>query len=161
MDAVRLAALVLATISTGMVAGIFYGFSISVLVTMRGVDDRTYVDLNQKINRDIQNGRFYLVFVGAVPLHVLAIVLMLGGGRGSVLLPAIIGLVVYFAAFVVTVAGNLPLVAQLDKAGARSDATAVRRRYEAPWVRFHTIRTILHTGAFGAFCWALIAFGAL
>lgn len=161
MDAVRLAALVLATISTGMVAGIFYGFSISVLVTMRGVDDRTYVDLNQKINRDIQNGRFYLVFVGAVPLHVLAIVLLLGGGRGPVLLPAILGLVVYFAAFVVTVAGNLPLVAQLDKAGSRGDATEVRRRYEGPWVRLHTIRTILHTGAFGAFCWALVAFGAL
>ncbi len=161
MDIIRVAALVLAIVSTGLVAGIFYGFSISVLVTMRGVDDRTYVDLKQKINRDIQNGRFYLVFVGAVPLHVLAIVLLLGGGRGSVLLPSIIGLVVYLVAFVVTVAGNLPLVAQLDKAGANADPAAARRRYEDPWNRLHAIRTFLHTAAFGAFCWALIAFGAL
>lgn len=161
MDIVRIAALVLATVSTGLAAGIFYGFSISVLVTMRGVDDRTYVDLNQKINRDIQNGRFYLVFVGSVPLHVLAIVLLLGGGRGSVLLPTVIGLVLYLVAFVITVAGNLPLVAELDRAGRTSDPTAVRHRYEGPWNRLHTIRTILHTGSFGALCWALMAYGAL
>lgn len=161
MDVIRVATLVLATVSTGIVAGLFYGFSISVLVTMRGVDDRSYVDLNQRINRDIQNGRFFLVFLGSVLVNAVAVVLLLGGGRDSVLLPAVIGLVLYLVAFFVTVAGNLPLVYQLAAAGRATDPAVARRRYERPWTRLHTIRTVFHFGAFGSLCWALVAFGAL
>jgi uncharacterized membrane protein len=155
MDTVRVVTLVLATLSTGMAAGVFYGFSISTLITMRGVDDRTYVDLNRRINRDIQNGRFFLVFLGSVLFDVLAVVLLLGGDHGSALLPAVIGLALYLVAFAITVGGNLPLVYQLDRAGPAADPAAARHRYEGPWTRMHTIRTVFHVAAFGALCWAL------
>ncbi|HEX2132221.1 MAG TPA: anthrone oxygenase family protein [Actinophytocola sp.] len=160
MDIVRVAALVLATVTTGLVAGLFYGFAISVLIAMRGVDDRTYVEVNQRINRDIQNGPFFLIFLGSVLFSAVAAALLLGGDRGSVLLPAALGFVLNLVAFLVTGGGNVPLNKQLEAAGQAADPTAVRRRYEVPWTRLNTVRTVLHLGAFGALCWALVAFGA-
>jgi uncharacterized membrane protein len=161
MDIVRVAALVLATVTTGLVTGLFWGYAISVVISMRALDDRTYVELKQRINRDIQNGRFFLVFLGSVAVSALAAVLLLGGDRGSVLLPAVVAFVLNLVAFFVTGGGNIPLVQQLAAAGRATDPTAVRRRYEEPWNRLNVVRMVLHLGAFGALCWALVAFGAL
>jgi uncharacterized membrane protein len=160
MDIVRVAALVLATVTTGLVAGLFYGFVISVLITLRGIGDRTYVDVKQRINRDIQNGPFFLIFLGSVLFSAVAAVLLLGGDHASVLLPAAIGFLLNLLGFLVTGGGNIPLVKQLAAAGRAADPTVVRRRYEGPWNRLNTVRTVLHLGAFGALCWALMAFGA-
>ncbi len=160
MDIVRVAALILATVTTGLITGLFYGFAISVLIALRGLDDRTYVEVKQRINRDIQNGPFFVIFLGSVLFNAVAAVLLLGGDLGAVLLPTVIGFLLNLVAFLVTGGGNLPLVRQLEAAGPTPDPTAVRRRYENPWNRLNTIRTVLHLGAFGALCWALVAFGA-
>src|SRR5262245_58934995 len=157
MDIVRVAALVLATVTTGLVTAVFYGFAISVLIAMRDVDDRTYVDLNQRINRVIQNGAFFFSFLGSVVFSAIGAALLLGG-PGSALLPAIIGFVLNLVAFLVTGGGNVPLNKQLDS--AKGDPAVARRAYERPWTRLNTIRTWLHVLAFGALCWALVAFGA-
>lgn len=160
MDIVRVAALILATVTTGLVAGLFYGFQVSVLIAMREVDDRTYVDVNQRINRVIQNGAFFLSFLGSVVFSALAAGLLLGGDRGSVLLPAGIAFALNLVAFLVTGGGNVPLNKQLDAADATSDPATTRRRFEAPWTRLNAIRATLHTAALVTLCWALIAYGA-
>ena len=101
-----------------------------------------------------------MVFLGTVLFSAVAALLQLGGDRGSVLLPAAIGFVLNLAAFLVTGRGNVPLNNQLEAAGKSTDPTVTRQRYERPWRRFNTIRTVLHLGAFVALCWALVAFGA-
>ncbi|OLF06614.1 hypothetical protein BLA60_30545 [Actinophytocola xinjiangensis] len=161
MDIVRIAALVAATVTTGLVTGVFYGFQVSVLIALREVDDRTYVDVNQRINRVIQNPKFFLSFLGSVVFSAAAMVLMFGGDRGSVLLPAAIGFGLNLVAFMVTGGGNVPLNRQLDEAGAATDPAVARQRYERPWTRLNNVRGWLHVGAFGALCWALIAYGAV
>lgn len=161
MDIVRIAALVLATVTTGLVTGVFYGFQVSVLLAFRELDDRTYVDVNQRINRLIQNGRFFASFLGSVVFSALAAVLMLGGDRGSVLLPAGIAFVLNLVAFMVTGGGNVPLNRQLDTANPDVDAATARKRYERPWTRLNGIRGWLHGAALVASCLALIAYGAL
>lgn len=163
MQILQVSVLVLATIATALVTGLFYGFGMSVLVAMREVDDRTYVEVNQKINRAILNGRFMSIFLGSVVLSAVAAVLLLAGGRGPALAPAVLAFVLNLVAFLVTGGGNVPLNKQLDAAGPTQSlarAGTVRRRYEAPWTRFNSIRTWLHFAAFGCLCWALVAFGS-
>ena len=54
---------------------------------------------------------------------------------------------------------NVPLNNALDAAGDTSDATSVRERFEAPWVRWNTVRAVLATGALGCLIEALILHG--
>ncbi|HEY7596197.1 MAG TPA: DUF1772 domain-containing protein [Actinophytocola sp.] len=162
MQILQVAVLVLATMTTALVTGLFYGFAMSVLVAMRDVDDRTYVEVNQKINRAILNGRFMVIFLGSVLLSALAAVLLLAGDRGAALAPAGLAFALNLVAFLVTGGGNVPLNKQLDAAGrpdTMAHPTRVRTRYEAPWTRLNSIRTALHFAAFGCLCWALVAFG--
>jgi uncharacterized membrane protein len=160
MDIVRLVALALATISSGLIAGLFYGYHVAMVTSLRAVDDRTYVTVNQKINIHILNGGFFLPYLGSAVFSALAAVLLLGGDRGSVLVPIILAFVLNVAAILVTGAGNIPLNRELDRSKL-DQATTTRERFEKPWNRFNALRSLLHTLGFVCTCWALLAFGAL
>ncbi|OLF09738.1 hypothetical protein BLA60_18325 [Actinophytocola xinjiangensis] len=160
MDTVRLIALALATISSGLIAGLFYGYHVAMVTSLRAVDDRTYVTVNQKINIHILNGGFFLPYLGSALFSALAAVLLLGGDRGSVLLPTILAFVLNVAAILVTGGGNMPLNRELDKSHL-DQATRTRERFEKPWNKFNAMRSWLHSLGFICMCWALVAWGAL
>jgi len=65
MDALRTGALLAATLTTAVMAGLFYAYSCSVLPALRGADAAVLVEVMQRINRAILNGWFVLCFVGA------------------------------------------------------------------------------------------------
>src|SRR5882757_6213378 len=102
MELVRFATLVVSTITMGLVAGLFYGFACSVMVTLRRTDDRTFVNVMQRINRDIQNGWFSLSFVGTLLFTVLGLVLFLNAGPSSVVLPLAVALACYIVNLIIT-----------------------------------------------------------
>ncbi|MGV9413208.1 anthrone oxygenase family protein [Nocardia sp. NPDC003693] len=158
MFGLRIAALVAATLSTGLIAGLFYGYVISVMPALNRADDRTLVDVMQKINVVIINPWFMIAFMGTVGFSVLAAALHLGGDVRTTLIWIVVALVLNVIAFGVTSGLNVPLNDQLAAAGevnAIPDLAAVRAQFESDWVRWNTVRAVLHTLAF------LVLLGAL
>lgn len=71
-----------ATITTGLIAGLFAGFAYAVMPGLRRGDDRTFVDAMQQINKAILNGWFLSCFLGAfVALGVAAVCYGRSGDR--------------------------------------------------------------------------------
>jgi uncharacterized membrane protein len=64
-----------ALMAMGLIAGLFYSFSVAVMTGLSKVDDRTLVETMQRINRAIQNPAFFLSFAGALVLTATAAVL--------------------------------------------------------------------------------------
>ncbi|WP_067476133.1 anthrone oxygenase family protein [Nocardia amamiensis] len=162
MTATRLAALVLATLATGLIAGLFYAYANSVMPALARTDDRTIIDVMQKINVVIINPWFMIGFLGTVGFTVLAAALHLGREHRGTLIWIVLALVLNVIAFAVTVGLNVPLNDQLAAAGdpaSITDLAAVRADYESAWVRWNIVRGVFHTLAFLALCGALFVAG--
>ncbi len=150
------ATLVAGTITTGLMAGLFAAFSYAVMPGLGRTDDATFVQSMQRINVAILNPVFGLCFGGALVLTALAVLLHRGeAGVGWI----VAGLVLYAAVLAVTFAVNVPLNNRLN--AATGDPAAARAAFEAAWVRWNVVRTVLNTAAFGCLCWALVLHGRL
>ncbi|MGA4949824.1 DUF1772 domain-containing protein [Streptomyces lydicamycinicus] len=161
MRALQTAALLVATLGAGLMAGLFAAFAYAVMPGLARSADRTFVQAMQHINRAILNGWFLVPFLLPIPLLVLATVLA-WNGHGRVALPWILAaLVLYLAGFFVTSGVNVPLNNALDKAdtGDHSRAEAARAAFEGRWATWNTVRALLHTVAFGLLAWALFLHG--
>ncbi|MFI6906167.1 DUF1772 domain-containing protein [Nonomuraea sp. NPDC050394] len=151
--------LLISAISTGLMAGLFAGFSYSVMPGLNRSSDRTMVEAMQNINKAILNPTFMSLFMGSIPLIALAGVLA-WQGYGKPALPWIIAaLVLYLVAFLITSGVNVPLNDQLAKAGDAQHLAAARERFESKWVLWNNIRALVHVAAFGCLAWALIVSG--
>ncbi|MBF6076255.1 anthrone oxygenase family protein [Nocardia beijingensis] len=162
MTATRLAALVLATLATGLIAGLFYAYANSVMPALARTDDRAMIDVMQKINIVIINPWFMVGFLGTVGFTVLAAALHLGREHRSTLIWIGVALVLNVIAFAVTSGLNVPLNDQLAAAGdpaSLADPAAVRADFESAWVRWNIVRGACHTLAFLALCGALFVAG--
>ncbi|MGH3824901.1 MAG: DUF1772 domain-containing protein [Pseudonocardiaceae bacterium] len=162
LEMVRGATLVAATLTNGLLAGVFYAFAVSVMLGLRQVDNRTFVGAMQQINVAIENGWFLASFLGAPVLAALATVLHLSAGHRHALPWIAAGFVLAAAALIITVAVNVPLNNALDAAGGPdqiADLAAVRASFEAAWVRWNVARAVTSTAAFGCFIWALVLYG--
>ncbi|WP_214412108.1 anthrone oxygenase family protein [Sphaerisporangium fuscum] len=151
--------LVLATITTGLIAGLFYGFTICVMLALRQAGDRTFIEVMQRINTSIQNGWFALAFLGAPVFAVIAMVAELRSGNG-IALEVAAGFALYVLQLVITFGVNIPLNNRLDAAGSPdgiADPAAVRRGFEPRWVRWNTIRGLVTLASFACLSWGLLS----
>lgn len=158
LDMLRSATLVAATLTTGLFAGLFYTFAVSVMLGLRQVDDRTFVDAMQQINVATENGWFFASFLGAPLLAALATALHLSPGNRHALPWIVTGFALAVAAVIITVAVNVPLNDALVAAGEPgqiADLAAVRSNFEAAWVRWNVARVVTSTAAFGCLIWAV------
>jgi uncharacterized membrane protein len=156
--------LVAATVTTGLMAGLFAAFSYAIMPGLAKTGDAAFVESLQKINVAILNGWFSICFGGALVFSVLAVVLHLGADRRPVLPWVVAGAVLYLLVLVVTFAVNVPLNDQLVAAGDPAripDLHAVREHFEATWVRWNIVRAVLNTLALGCLSWALVLHGRL
>ncbi|MBB6171686.1 putative membrane protein [Nocardiopsis mwathae] len=164
-EIVRGIVLLAATLTTGLVAGLFYAYDMSVMRGLARAEDRTFVDTMQRINVAILNGWFALAFVGAPVLTIAAIGLHLGPDARTVVLPwTVAAFVLYATMLAITAVVHIPLNNQIDKAGPLDeigDFAAVRARFETRWVRWNIARTATSTGAFACLAWSLVLFGGL
>lgn len=164
METARLASLIAATLTTGLVSGLFYGFSVAVMPGLKRTDDRTVIEVMQRINVAILNGWFLLGYIGALLFTALAVALHVPSDGRGVLPPLIAALVCYVASMGLTGKVNIPLNNALEQAGPVDrigDPAAVRRAFEGPWVRANHWRALLCTASVGFLGWALYLHGQM
>lgn len=153
----RHAPLLAATISTGLVAGLLTGFGAAVMPGLAQADDATFIGVMADINERIINPVALSMFLGSLAWPVVVLVLgdrPPGESQGWVLA----GLGLYAATVGVTGAVHVPLNLQMGRAAGMADPaeiTALRRRVEPRWVRWHHARTVLSVGSFASLAWAL------
>lgn len=150
--------LVAATLLTGLMAGLYFAFSIAVMPGLGACDDRTFTAAMRSVNRKILNGWFGLAFAGAPLSILLAGALHLGGDATSVVFWTLAAFLLYAATVAFTFRVNVPLNDELEAAD-EEDTAAVRRRFEKRWVRWNHARTWLNTAALGCLAWALVLHG--
>lgn len=153
--------LVLATVSTGLSAGVFLLYAHTIMPGLRGTDDRTFVGAFQAIDRAIVNPWFLLgSFFGAPLLLAVAALLSLSGPEQDALPWLLAALVLHLAVVAITVAVHLPLNDRLKAAGDPDtiDVAAARTAFSAArWVRANHVRVALDLAAFAAVCVGLVA----
>ncbi|MEU0273635.1 DUF1772 domain-containing protein [Streptomyces sp. NPDC006307] len=160
MRVLQTVALTTSTLAAGLMAGLFAAFAYAVMPGLARSGDHAFVQVMQNINRAIINGWFLLPFLLPLPLLLLAAFLAGDGpNAGAVRFWVIAALVLYVAAFLVTGTQNVPLNEALDKVAAlasdRDGLAAARAAFEEAWVRWNTVRALLHATAFGCTAWAL------
>jgi uncharacterized membrane protein len=162
-EVLREMVLIAATLTMGLMAGVFAIFSNAIMPGLHKTDDRTFIAAFQSIDRAIINPTFMLTFLGPLVLTALATFLHLTG-EGRPLLPWIVAaFVLYLLVFVITIRVNVPRNNEIKAAGDVDRLTnpqGVRERFdEARWVRWNHVRAVASILAFGLLAWALIASG--
>jgi uncharacterized membrane protein len=161
MTELRAVSLLGATLTMGLVTGVFALYAHTIMPGLKKTDDRTFVSAFQSLDRAIINPWFMLTaFLGALVLTVLATIVNLGEDALPWVLAA---LVLYAIAVVITFAVNVPLNDALKAAGDPDrirDLHAAREAFdEARWATWNLIRTFTSGGAFCCLAWALVLYG--
>ncbi len=151
---VKIIVLYFAILLTGLSAGLFYAWQVSVIPGTKRIQDSTYIETMQKINRAIINPLFMLVFLGALLIQILSVFLYWDNGMTFWFLLA--ATVLYGAGTViVTGLGNVPLNDALDSLSlhelSEEKISRERQNYEARWNRLHLIRTVFSVISFMLF----------
>lgn len=149
-----------AVILSGLSAGLFYAWSVSVIPGTMKVPDLTYLETMQSINRAILNPAFFLIFFGSLVFLIMASILEYQTSK------LVFGLMLgaagtyFLGTFGVTAMGNVPLNNELDvlKLAQMSveQMAGFREYYESRWNRLHRIRTIFAVISFLAATLALL-----
>ncbi|WP_315926408.1 DUF1772 domain-containing protein [Mesorhizobium sp. SP-1A] len=147
----------LALLGSGLMAGLFFAFSNSVMASLARLPAPQGAVAMNTINVVIQNPLFLLVFMGTALLcAVLAAKAVLGWGESGafwLLAGSLLYLVGIFAA---TIIFNVPLndaLAAVDASGV--EGTAMWSRYLAEWLPWNHVRTLAGTAALACFALAL------
>ncbi|MCB0665930.1 MAG: DUF1772 domain-containing protein [Saprospiraceae bacterium] len=137
---------------TGLSAGFFYAWSVSVIPGNKRVMDLTYLETMQSINRAILNPAFFLIFFGSLVLLIIACINEYHVNKWAFTLLLGASITYLTGTIGVTGLGNVPLNDQLDVlkiAELSSDKiSSFRRHYEANWNRLHNIRTLFALTSF-------------
>ena len=151
-----------ATITMGLVAGLFYTFAQAIMPGLGRSVDSIFIAAFQAIDKAIDNPWQAGGFVGAPVFATLAAALQLGADDRSSLVWIVAALVLYGVMLAITFRVNIPLNNEIQAAGDTdhiADPAAVRVRFESRWVRWNIARAACSTAAFGCLAWALVLFG--
>ncbi len=164
LEILRTAALLAATMTMGIGAGVFQLYNFAIMPGLGRTDDRTFVGAFQQIDRAIIGPWLFLFFFGALGSTALAAALHFGADERSAL-PWIGGaFVLHLAVVVMTMRINVPLNDEIKAAGDPgkiADLSAVRERFhEARWVGWNLFRAVTSTVAFGCLAWVLVLHGS-
>lgn len=139
-------------ILTGLSAGLFYAWSVSVIPGTQKLGDPTYLETMQSINRAILNPAFFLIFFGSIVFLSIASVYQFHTSKVTFWLMLMASVFYLIGTVGVTALGNVPLNDQLDVmklAQLNTDKIAAFRKfYETNWNRLHLIRTAFAVTSF-------------
>lgn len=143
--------LFIAIFLTGLSAGLFYAWTVSVIPGTRKVTDIIYLETMQSINKAILNPAFMLIFFGSLIL--LLVSTIQHNQNGLIFWILLAAMLVYLVGtFGVTALGNVPLNNELDvmNLGELSiqRLAEFRNYYEVKWNRLHYIRTVFSVLSF-------------
>jgi uncharacterized membrane protein len=163
VEIVRAVVLMLATLSMGLMAGVFGLYANAIMPGLRRTDDRTFVGAFQAVDRAIINPLFMAVFLAALVGSGGAALLSLSGAERAALPWTAAAFVLYLGVFVSTIVVNVPMNDALKAAGEPDDidVAAARQQFdEAKWSRWNRLRAVATTTAFACLAWALVEHGA-
>ena len=127
-------------------------------VALGAFDDRTFIDVMNKINVVIVNPPFLLTFLGSVGFTALAGAFFLKPGARPVLIWIGIGLALNIVSLAITSVINVPLNDKLATAAgstSTADLASLRAQFESSWLRWNMIRALANTAATGVLGWTL------
>jgi len=145
--------LILTTMSSGLIAGLFYSWSVSVTPGLAKISDENYLQVFQSMNRAILNPVFFIFFMGLVILLPLLSYLYYSSPVSAqfwyILSAAILYLIGVIA---VTIFGNVPMnntleVLQIDSMSPEQ-MSSFRFGFEKKWNNLNWARTICSSLSF-------------
>jgi len=130
---------------TGLTAGLCFTWSNAVTPGIGSLDNMTYLKAFQAMNRVILNGSFMIIFFG--PVIVLFVnTYLFRNNNISFWLFLVAALLFFIGIGLVTIFGNVPLNEVLDASNletlSKIELQELRNKFEQPWNRWHTIRTL-------------------
>ncbi|MCC9071077.1 DUF1772 domain-containing protein [Flavobacterium sp. F-65] len=144
--------LLLTTLLTGLLAGIFFTWTNAVTPGIGHLDDINYLRAFQNMNRSIVNPLFLIVFLGPVLLSFVTVYLYKSNHHYILWLLLLAAIIYLIGVFLITIMGNIPLNSLLDKTDLTNitleDAKSLRDQFEVKWNFLHLIRTITATLSF-------------
>lgn len=145
--------LVLAILSTGLMAGIFFTWTNAVTPGIGKLSDMGYLRALQSMNRVILNTSFRIVFIGAVIAVALVPLFYYQTSPNYIFWTFIAVFIIYWiGVFAVTFLGNIPLNRMLDNTNLETisieNAKTLRMAIETKWNNLNLIRTITSTISF-------------
>ena len=147
-----------ATVLSGLLAGLFYGYDCSVIKGLGKLPDREYLTAFQHINREIQNPYFFISLMGALILHPLAVWIYYkeSGNYSAWLIAAVF--FYWIGAFGITIVANVPLNNWIDGIKLENLDTealhTIRAKFESNWNKWHHVRTY---AAILSFCCSVLS----
>jgi uncharacterized membrane protein len=144
--------LLLTTLLTGLLAGIFFTWTNAVTPGIGHLDDINYLRAFQNMNRSIVNPLFLIVFLGPVLLSFVTVYLYKSNHHYILWLLLLAAIIYLIGVFLITIMGNIPLNNLLDKTDLTNitleNAKSLRDQFEVKWNFLHLIRTITATLSF-------------
>lgn len=151
-DTLTLSALVLASASSALLAGVFLTFSDFVMRSLGAASPRSGVDAMQQINVKVFRSVFMVLFLGLVPGSLALLVLgttMTGGAASWTVAGAVLYLVGVFG---VTAARNVPLNDRLaHHEPGTGEADRFWQGYLVRWTRWNHVRAAASLAAAAAY----------
>ncbi len=140
---------VIAIAGSGLVAGLFFVFSVSVMKALRQIPASAGIAAMQRINVTIVNPLFMLVFLGtpvaSLYLAIVGVIDLSDPGFGYLLAGGALHVV---GSFLVTIAFNVPMNNELATVDPDSEeASTVWSRYLMEWTRWNHVRTVSALGS--------------
>ena len=151
-SAIRVLSLAGATLTTGLVAGVFYAYAVSVNLGLRVQPDASYIATMQAINARIQNPAFFASFFGAALLLLAALAVHFPRPRsGRFRLVALACALYIVGGFLLTAFVNVPMneeLARVAEGASSGELAGARAAYEGPWDFWNAVRTFFSSLAF-------------
>jgi len=144
--------LILAATTTGLSAGLFFGFQVSVIPAFMTLSNAEYIAAMQAINIAILNPIFMLTFLGpAILLPVAAYPYRSAPASLQFILLVAAALLYIVGSLGITMGANVPLNDALAQFSLHSStpaqAATARAVFEDPWNNWHMIRTLASIGS--------------
>jgi uncharacterized membrane protein len=148
-------------LTTGLLAGLFYGYCCSVNKGLGNLSDEKYLEAFQSINTAIQNPIFFLSFIGSAFLLLISSYINYQSGISTTFYFSISATFIYFIGVLgITFFYNIPLNEKLNNfniaTATLSEITIMRKIFEKPWNIYHTVRTVASIITFGLSIFSLV-----
>jgi uncharacterized membrane protein len=158
IDVVTTALLWFAALGCGVMAGVYFAFSVFILAALRRAGPAVGIAAMNSINVVILRSLFMPLFWGTTLASAALAAIALSSWNDTAAAAMFAGGVVYvLGMFVCTIAFNVPLNNTLQAVDAGSDAALpVWQRYLTQWTRWNHVRTVACVVACALFIWALV-----
>lgn len=144
--------LLVTTLLTGLLAGVFFTWSNAITPGIGRLDDRAYLQAFQHMNRTIINPLFFIVIIGPLLLAPLSAYVFRQGTPLIFQMTLGASILYFLGVFVVSMFGNIPLNKVLEQTQlaqmSEAQVQQLRTLFENKWNLLHHIRTVTSAASF-------------